>query len=171
VTLQWPVLFRDAAAGLRAHARSELRVFHWKSTGYMAKAWYGNPSLHYELWVRGQRRIVELGLHFEADPLTNARLLAAFRARAAAVARAIGDDARIEEWDKGWARIWEPISLELPDAEVRERVVTRFVAYVRALEPILRDELPADVEWELPAGRGRAGRRATSSRASRSARR
>ena len=172
----WPAVFDDVERALQTLPPPMLNAPRFRAWGSMAKAWYGNPALHYEIWVRPRLRVVELGLHFEADDLTNARLLAAFRARAKAVQRVLGDDARIEEWDRGWARIWEPISLELPDAALRERVVTRFAAYVRALEPILRDELPSDLEWRtagpaktaaLPARRTRT----TSSRASRSGRR
>jgi hypothetical protein len=129
----------------------------------MAKAWYGNRAIHYELWWRGRLHVLELGLHFEADELTNARLLAAFRTRAKQVQRALGAEARIEEWDRGWARIWEPVSLELPDAELRDRVPSRFADYVRALEPILRDELPSDVEWSVAAS-GAPRRRSRSRR-------
>ena len=132
---------------------------------YQAKAWYGNVDLHYEIWVRSRLRVVELGLHFEADDLTNARLLAAFGARARDVKRGLGTDARIEEWDKGWARVWEPISLELPDAALRDRVTARFSGYIRTLEPMLRDELPSDVAWKIAPPRRAA--KTTSSRASR----
>lgn len=128
----------------------------------MAKAWYGNRALHYEIWARYSAKVVEIGLHFEADELTNARLLGAFRMRAKDVKRALGPDARIEEWDRGWARVWEPFSFATPELEVRVR--ERYCAYVRALEPILRDELPSDVAWRLPTVR-RA--RAISSRTSR----
>ena len=51
--------------------------------------------------------------------------------------------------------------------ELEERVATRFCDYVRALEPILRDEVPSDVEWVLRAARRRAAPSPTSSRASR----
>jgi hypothetical protein len=160
----WAATFRDVRAALGADLPAHLRHFQWSATSWMAKAWYGNRALHYEIWVRHRAKVVEVGLHFEADDLTNARLLGAFRARSATVKRALGDGARIEEWDKGWARVWEPFALE---DGVHERVSQRFVEYVRGLEPMLRDELPADVAWKLPAARARA----TSSRASRSGRR
>ena len=162
MTTQWPVVFRVTHATLIADLSADLQSLHWSATSWMAKAWYGNRAIHYEIWVRHRARVVELGLHFEADELTNARLLGAFRARAKEVKRGLGPDVQIEEWDKGWARVWEPISLELPAAEIANRVRTRLVDYVRVLEPILRDELPADVEWKPKATsprRSRSGRR------------
>ena len=161
----WSPIFRTIPAALRDALSDDLHGFHWSAHSWQAKAWYGNRDLHYEIWVRHRARVVEVGLHFEADELTNARLLGAFRARATKLKRALGPTARLEEWDKGWARVWEPFAL---DDGVHERVRDRFVDYVRVLEPMLRDELPADVTWKLPAVRRAT---VTSSRASRSGRR
>ena len=158
-------VFRAIPPRLRAELPSELRDFQWQATSWMAKAWYGNRALHYEIWVRYHVKVVELGLHFESDALTNARLFGAFRARAKQVTRALGGDARIEEWDKGWTRVWEPLPLEGIDEAYSERIQARFVDYVRVLEPILRDELPNDVEWSVskprPTRARPAPRRAT----------
>jgi len=162
VVRDWRPSFRAIAGELKATLPADLRAFQWSASSWMAKAWYGNRALHYEIWVRSSAKVVEIGLHFEADELTNARLLGAFRMRAKDVKRALGPDARIEEWDRGWARVWEPFSFATADIE--ERVRERYCEYVRALEPILRDELPSDVAWRVPAAR-RA--RTTSSRASR----
>jgi hypothetical protein len=120
---------------------------------YMAQLWSGNKQLHYEAWIRERLRVIEIGLHFEADALTNARLLAAFRARERAIRRALGADVRIEAWDKGWARVWEPIELARLDEDFLARVGTRVARYVDALEPVLRAELPSDVAWSEPKQR------------------
>src|SRR3954465_1654630 len=99
-------------AALRDALPAELHAFHWQAYSSQAKAWYGNKDIHYEIWVRHRARVVELGLHFESDALTNARLLGAFRGRAREIARGLGPAARIEQWDKGWCRVWEPIALQ-----------------------------------------------------------
>jgi len=119
----------------------------------MAQIWSGNKQLHYEAWIRERLGVIELGLHFEADALTNARLLAAFRARERAIHRALGADVRIETWDKGWARVWEPIDLATLDRAFLELVGNRISAYVNALEPLLRAEVPADAPWSEPKRR------------------
>ncbi len=169
MSVRWPAVFRGLPPTLRAELPPDLRAFQWSATSWMAKLWYGNRALHYEIWIRHSAKVVEVGLHFEADALTNARLAAAFRARAKPIARGLGAAARIEEWDKGWARVWEPFSLAPADDALGERVASRFVDYVRVLEPVLREELPADVAWRLPAARG--GATVSGSRASRSGRR
>jgi hypothetical protein len=161
--MQWQSYLRGLPPVLHDDLPAALRNFKWSAYSYQAKAWFGNPAIHYEITVRGRLRVVELGLHFEADDLTNARLLGAFRGRGKEVKRGLGKDVLIEEWDRGWTRVWEPLSLELEDGELREQVATRIAAYMRVLEPIVREELPSDVRWVLPATAGRA----TSSRASR----
>jgi len=113
----------------------------------MAQLWSGNKQLHYEAWIRDRLGVIEVGLHFEADALTNARLLAAFRARERAIHRALGADVRIETWDKGWARVWEPVALVTLDRVFLERIGDRVGAYVKTLEPLLRSEVPSDVAW------------------------
>jgi hypothetical protein len=130
----------------------------------MAQMWFGNPQLHYEVWIRSRIGVIELGLHFEADPLTNARLLAAFKARERAIRDELGEEACVEAWDKGWARVWESVPLGMLDAGFLERLASRMTAYITALEPMLRDELPSDVAWTEPRA-GSAQRAATGARA------
>ena len=160
---------RRVEALVRDRVPAELRDFHWSAVSFMAKLWYGNKDLHYEIWPRERLGTIEIGLHFEADPLTNARLLAAFTANAKAVRRALAD-ARIEEWDRGWARVWEPLPHRKPDEQLAGELAERVAAYVAALEPILRRELPSDVVWIEPAARTTRAKAAAPSRASRPAR-
>jgi hypothetical protein len=135
---------------VREGTRADDPAFHAIAWSHMAQLWSGNKQLHYEAWIRDRLGVIEVGLHFEADALTNARLLAAFRARQRAIRRALGPAVRIEGWDKGWARVWEPVELVTLDPSFIESVGTRIAAYVAALEPLLRSELPADVAWTEP---------------------
>jgi hypothetical protein len=154
---------------VRRRVPPSLREFHWESIAFMAKLWYGNKDLHYEIWSRARLGTIEIGLHFEADPLTNARLLGAFAANAKAIRRALAD-ARIEEWDRGWARVWEPLPHRKPDDQLASELGERIAAYVTTLEPILRRELPSDVAWADGAARTARPRAAAKYRASRAAR-
>ena len=169
MTITWPTLFRAIPPLLHADVPAHLGAPQWNAVNWQAKAWFGNKSLHYEIWVRHSAKVVELGLHFESDALTNARLLGAFRSRSKDVRRGLGTDTRIEAWDKGWARVWEPLALEKLEPAYSERIRTRFVDYVRVLEPILRDELPNDVAWVEPGSRTPQVKAATRSRDSRRA--
>ena len=146
----------------------DLRDFHWEAS-FLAKLWFGNHDLHYEITPRERARTIEIGLHFEADPLTNARLLAAFVGNAKAVRRALAN-ARMERWDRGWCRVWEPVPYRAADAELAQELASRLSGYVTALEPILRRELPSEVAWTEPKSRRTRARVAVKSRTSRSAR-
>ena len=154
---------RAIDAALRGGVPDGLGEIHHQGRGSLAKWWYGNPAIHYESTLRPRQNTIEIGLHFEADELTNARLLAAFRAHAKPIARRLGE-VRIAGWDRGWARVWEPIALtEPPGVRNGTAVGKRIAAYVSVLEPILRAELPGDVEWSLtPAAAPRRRPRARS---------
>jgi len=154
---------------LRERLPEDLRAFQWEAS-FLAKAWFGSHALHYEITPRERLGVIEIGLHFEADPLTNARLLAAFRANAKAVRRALAN-ARLEEWDRGWCRVWEPLAYRKADVSLAKELADRIGAYISVLEPILRRELPRDVAWAEPEARPEQTRAAASSRAPRAARR
>lgn len=127
----------------------ELREFRTREQwSYLMKLYYGNPAIHYEASHRSRLHMIEIGLHFESDDLTNARLLGAFRKHERSLHRTL-PTARFEEWDRGWARVWEPVTYTAVDVALRDALAERLARYVTVLEPILRDELPADVAWSL----------------------
>ncbi len=126
----------------------DLRRFRISARWVIVQLYYGNRDIHYEAWHRGGERTIEIGLHFEADEMTNARLLGAFRSHERAIHRAL-PNARLEEWDKGWTRIWEPVAAQTLDEALQRDVAARIARYITTLEPILRNELPADVPWSL----------------------
>lgn len=147
-----PTLLRGVVANVLRSLPGELgRGREGKGFG-LIKLYYGNPKLHYEANHQPRSRTVEIGLHFEADRFTNARLLGAFRVHEKKIKRAL-PNARLEEWDKGWTRVWEPVAYEELDVPLQRDVAARLARYIEVLEPMLRDELPADVPWELAGPR------------------
>ncbi len=152
-------LLRALPALIRPLLLADLRDFRARLRWSLLQLYYGNRDLHYEVWRRSRLGVVEIGLHFEADPLTNARLLGAFRAREREVRASLGQTPIIEEWDRGWARIYEAHPLG-DERALADDCAERLAAYIRTLEPMLREELPADVPWELPTRRGGARARA-----------
>jgi len=124
---------------------------------YLMKLYYGNEQIHYEASHHARRRTFEIGLHFESDDLTNARLLGAFRAHERLINRRL-PEARIEPWDRGWTRIWEPVTYDRLDEALREDLARRLAMYVTVLEPLLRNDLPADVPWDMSPPRRRRAR-------------
>ena len=78
----------------------------------LIKLHYDVPSVHYEVWIQRRRKEVEVGLHFEGDRDDNARHLERLRQRSAEIRSALGDEVALEEWDKGWARAHQTVTLE-----------------------------------------------------------
>jgi hypothetical protein len=141
-------LLRAVPRLIGTHLARELRGFR-TSNGYsLVKVFYGNRDLHYEANHRARDSTVEIGLHFESDDLTNARLLGAFRMHERAIHHHL-PSARLEEWDRGWTRIWEPVVYERLDTALRDDIAARLARYITTLEPMLREELPADVAWSI----------------------
>jgi len=151
-------LLRSLPDLIRPELPADLRDFQGGARFVLVQLYYGNRDLHYEAWHRGKQRTIEVGLHFEADQLTNARLLGAFRTHERRVRRAL-PDARLEEWDRGWTRIWQPVPYKTLDEALQERLAAVLARYIVTLEPILRDELPADVPWALTRTRSSGRRR------------
>lgn len=129
-----------------------MRRFRSSSGFGLVKIHFGNQKLHYEANHQARSQTIEIGLHFEADRFTNARLLGAFRVHAKRIEREL-PGARLEEWDKGWTRIWEPVAYQELDAAFQREVAERLARYIKVLEPMLRDELPADVAWDVAGSR------------------
>ena len=96
--------------------------------------------MHYEVGFHRRVERVEVGLHFEADPRTNARLLELFE-RDLIVAKAISERFEAEPWDRGWARVYEMLPIEPLDDGYLRRVADRLADLIAALQPALEDAL------------------------------
>ncbi|MFQ5860260.1 MAG: hypothetical protein ACE5IG_01760, partial [Dehalococcoidia bacterium] len=109
------------AEAVRSRLPAGLRGFTARRPfGGLIKLHYG-PSwyIHYEVWIQprpsrasGQGLgIVEVGLHFEADPETNARCLAWLSQHFEVIRRALGPRAEPEQWTSSWTRLHESVPL------------------------------------------------------------
>ncbi len=119
------------------------RDFLWSTRFSIAQFWYESKEIHYEVGIRSKLKLAEIGLHFESDPITNDLLLQAFSRNKRIISKALGPSVLIEKWDKGWARVWEPLPFLTLDEETMDMVIARVVAYMKVLNPILDREMPA----------------------------
>lgn len=111
---------------VRSRARSHLAQFWWGS----------DSSVHYEMWIHERTGRIELGLHFESNPTRNSSLYAAFDSYLLEIQNQLGDSVWLEEWDKGWARLYETQPLSpLDDARVYA-LAGRFCEIMECLQPI-----------------------------------
>jgi hypothetical protein len=114
-----------------------LRGFEPRSFFSIVKLSYRNPRLHYEVWVRGQERLIEIGLHFEADKLTNDALLAYFNSRALEIHAELGPRIEIEQWTNSWSRVHEAVPYESLNAELVDRLSEKLAHMITVLQPML----------------------------------
>jgi hypothetical protein len=111
----------------RAHVRSRLAQFWWGTS----------PSVHFEIWIHERNLQVELGLHFEAGASRNRELYVAFSRYLLEIQQELGDSIWLEEWDRGWTRIYETQPLFPMDEARVYSVAGRFCEIIDCLQPIL----------------------------------
>jgi hypothetical protein len=111
----------------RAHVRSQLAQFWWGTSS----------SVHYEVWIHERNLQVELGLHFESSATRNRELHSAFGNHLLEIQQELGEAIWLEEWDRGWTRIYETQPL-LPLDEARVYAIAgRLCEIIDCLQPIL----------------------------------
>lgn len=105
--------------------------------GRLAQFWWGaDRAVHYELWVHERTLQLELGLHFEASASRNRALYEAFANHLVEIQAQLGDTIWLEEWDKGWTRLYETVPLfPLDDARVYA-VAGRLCEIIQCLQPM-----------------------------------
>ncbi len=114
-----------------------LRNFEPRSFFTIVKISYRNPKLHYEIWVRGQERLIEIGLHFEADKATNDELLAYFNSHAVEIHAELGPRIEIEQWTNSWSRVHEVVPYDTLNAELVDQLSAKLAKMISILQPML----------------------------------
>ena len=105
----------------------------------LAKLWFGNEDrIHYELAVHERAQKLEIGLHFEADAETNARLYAEFDRSLLEIQAVLGPSVWLEEWDRGWCRLYETHALWPLDVVRSHEIAERIVEFIRCVQPVYR---------------------------------
>ena len=100
---------------------------------------YGVPSVHYEVWIQRPNRIVELGLHFEADRDTNTRYLQSLKDHLGEIREALGPSIEAEQWTQSWTRVHETLPLEPLEEEFLMEVSSRLSRMISVLQPMVRE--------------------------------
>ncbi|MBM3944807.1 MAG: hypothetical protein FJ317_04855 [SAR202 cluster bacterium] len=104
----------------------------------LVKFHYGDPVVHYEVWIQRRAGLVEVGLHFEGTAERNAKYLAAMSRRAKEITKALGPSVELEQWTASWTRVHEHMPLEALDADTLVAVAHRLAGMIRVLEPMVR---------------------------------
>ncbi len=106
--------------------------------GSLVKIHFGDPKVHYEMWVRKRMGLVETGLHFEGAANENSRCLQAMLNEYADLVSSLGPEVRAEEWDKSWTRVHRTFEFDSLDEDLLIIVSGSVSRMVRVLEPAVR---------------------------------
>ena len=116
-----------------------LKNFEPRSFFTIVKISYRNPKIHYEVWVRGPERLIEIGLHFEADKATNDALLAHFDGRAVEIHADLGPHIEIERWTNSWSRVHQVVPYKSLDAALVAVIAKKLARMIVVLQPMLAE--------------------------------
>lgn len=104
----------------------------------LAQFWWGaDRTLHYEIWVHERNLQFELGLHLESTPERNTALYNAFSRHFIEIQGQLGESIWLEEWDKGWCRVYETVPLFPMDEARVYAVAGRLCEIMEYLQPML----------------------------------
>ena len=122
----------------RACLPANLRKFRSAHRSWLCQFYYHDPNLHYEVWNMGEARgKLELGLHFESrDHAVNAALLDGFARCMVEVKATLGPQWEAEQWDRGWAKVYEVLPYEPFSDETLQSVAARLARAMTVLQPI-----------------------------------
>jgi hypothetical protein len=115
-----------------------LKNFQARTQFTLFKIFFANPRTHYEVAVRGQERLIEVGLHFEDEPSRNSELLAYFKERAFEIHAELGPRAEVEQWTNSWSRVHEVVPYQSLDENLVGIVAEKLTRMITVLEPMLQ---------------------------------
>ena len=115
-----------------------LKNFQARTQFTLFKIFYANPRTHYEVGVRGQERLIEVGLHFEDEKARNDELLAYFKERAFEIHAELGPRVEVERWTNSWSRVHEVVPYQSLDEELVETIAEKLARMITVLEPMLK---------------------------------
>jgi hypothetical protein len=124
---------------LRPRLPEKWRSFTFRSRSNLAQFCYGDPAIHYEVWFHSRLDLLEVGLHFESDHLTNEHYFSALDERIVEIKGELGLGVELERWDRGWCRVFEAHPLAALDDHFRAAIAARLAAFIVVLEPICDD--------------------------------
>jgi hypothetical protein len=126
-----------------------LRKYEWRVRSSLLQVYFGEPAVHYEVWVQRKTGTIEVGLHFEGEREENYRWAETLASRALEIQAQLGPSVELEEWTRKWTRLHEsrPFagdsdqrpSRDLTE-ELAEEIAERLARFIEVLEPIMANE-------------------------------
>lgn len=150
--------FEAVVARLRSELPEERGGFRHKANLMLLKVHYANERVHYEVWVDGERRAIELGLHFEDGPVSTASYLAWFDGLIVELKHELGAELELERWTASWGHLYEHWPLGTLTEALAARVAHRLARLIGTLQPLVEAaEIPPERAAAAAAEAGRRG--------------
>jgi hypothetical protein len=121
----------------RGQLPPRLRKFRTWKRYTLIQLFYTRRSVHYEVWIRGKEKMLEIGLHCEADRATNSALLAVADAHLFEIKDMLGDHVEAEQWTTTWTRVHELMPYVKLDEKTAAAVGKRLAEMIGVLEPMM----------------------------------
>jgi hypothetical protein len=132
-----PAFVRRVVAAMNESEPLPGRRLNTHARGYLAKFWYGEDgSVHYEIWIHERTQQIELGLHFESTPDYNQSLYRAFDTCIFEIQQKLGASFWLEDWDRGWVRMYETHPLQPLDTYRVDEIAARLCEIIATLQPV-----------------------------------
>ncbi len=128
---------RLTAETTRSHLPARRRKFQIRAFYTIVQFYYTRRAVHYEVWIRGPERQIEIGLHFEADRETNAALLRYFSDHIFEIKDALGSKVEAEQWTASWTRVHEWMPYTSLDEATAQAAGERLAKMIETLQPML----------------------------------
>ena len=119
----------------------ELQGFRSRRRFTLSQLYYGNPRLHFEVWIQGKRRRLEVGLHLEADATTNAHVLKYLADRFIEIQAQTTLPLELEQWTRSWGRIHVYVPYERLDHPLAQMVAERLARMIIVLQPLVEEAI------------------------------
>jgi hypothetical protein len=133
----------QASELVRLQTPPPYRDFHTLGpTASLIKLHFGNPKIHYEIWLQRRHKLIEVGLHFEDQAPVNKHYLTALTGHAPAIRDALGPAVEAEQWTDSWTRLHQSILMTSLDEDLLLEVADATSRMISVLEPLVRQVRP-----------------------------
>lgn len=115
----------------------EQRNFHARVMYASLQLHYGNPRMHYEVWLVRKTGRIEIGLHFEGEREENQQAAALLAERVHELRDGAGADIELEQWTASWTRLHVTLPLSALSEAACAETAARLASLIAATRPLL----------------------------------
>ncbi|HUP27783.1 MAG TPA: hypothetical protein VM409_05055 [Chloroflexia bacterium] len=134
-----PSAFLKAVDGeVRSYYKAKGEQINGHLRSRISQFWFGTDrSIHYEVWIHERTLQLEIGLHMESTQERNRAIYDRLGHDLLLIKAALGQSMWLEEWDRGWTRIYQTEPLWPLDNYRVRATRDRIMELVEVLQPML----------------------------------